>query len=114
MHEFSIALSIIEIAEDEAKKVNSKEISELVLDVGTMAGIEYHALNFAMESAVKNTLLEKAKIVVNKIEAKAQCNSCNAEFKIESSFDPCPECGGFYHQVLCGKELKIKSLVVEE
>ena len=114
MHEFSIALSIIEIAEAEARKVDSKVISELVLDIGTMAGIEYHALDFAMESAVKNTLLENAKIIVNKIQARANCNSCKSEFSIESSFDPCPECGGFYHNILCGKELKIKSLVVEE
>ena len=36
MHEFSIAMSIIEIAEAEAKKVNATKINELVLDVGTM------------------------------------------------------------------------------
>lgn len=113
MHEFSIALSIIEIAENEAKKVKSTKVSELVLDVGTMAGIEFHALDFAMESAIKNTMLENAKIIVNKIQAKAKCISCNAEFEIQSSFDPCPECEGFYHNILSGKELKVKSLVVE-
>lgn len=113
MHEFSIALSIIEIAEKEAKKVSSSEVSELVLDIGTMAGIEYHALDFAMESATKNTMLEKAKIIVNKIPAKGKCKSCGHEFEVETAFDQCPKCNEFVIEIMSGKELKIKSLVVE-
>lgn len=114
MHEFSIAINIIEIAETEAKKVNCKRVSNLILDVGTMAGIEFHALDFALESAVKNTMLEKAKITINRIQATAKCTNCMHEFEIDSSFDPCPKCGGFYHQILSGKEMKVKSLVAEE
>ncbi len=113
MHEFSIAISIIEIAEKEAKNVNSKSVSELVLDVGILAGIEFHALDMAMASAVKNTMLENAKIVVNKIPSNARCKACSHEFEIQTSFDPCPECGGFYHEILSGKELKVRSLVVD-
>lgn len=113
MHEFSIAISIIEIAEKEAKKTNSKIVSKLVLDIGTMAGIEFHALDMAMESAVKDTMLEKAKIIINKIQSKAKCNACKHEFEIQTSFDPCPKCGSFYHEILSGKELKVMKLVVE-
>lgn len=113
MHEFSIAISIIEIAEAEAKKANSKGIKELVLDVGTMAGIEFFALDAAMEMAVKNTLLEKAKLTVNKIQAKARCTECKTEFDISQVYDPCPKCESLYHELLGGKELQIKSLVVD-
>lgn len=113
MHEFSIALSIIEIAEKEATKQDAQIVSEMVLDIGTMAGIEFHALDFAMQSAVKGTMLENSIITVNKIPAKARCNHCKLEFDIESSFDPCPECGSFYHEILTGKELKVRSLVLE-
>lgn len=113
MHEFSIALSIIEIAENEAKKANSEKVSELVLDIGTMAGIEFHALDFAMESATKNTMLEKADIIINKIQAKGQCKDCKHEFEIQTAFDQCPECNGYFINVMSGKELKVKSLVVE-
>jgi Zn finger protein HypA/HybF involved in hydrogenase expression len=58
MHEFSIAVSIIEIAEAEAQKAKAVKIKELILDIGTMSGIEFYALETAMEMAVKNTLLE--------------------------------------------------------
>lgn len=106
-------MSIIEIAEAEAKKADASAIKELVLDVGTMAGIEFFALDAAMEMAVKNTLLEKAKVTVNKIQAKARCTECKADFEISQVYDPCPKCGSLYHELLGGKELQIKSLVVD-
>ncbi|MCF6170105.1 MAG: hydrogenase maturation nickel metallochaperone HypA [Bacteroidales bacterium] len=113
MHEFSIALSIIEIAEDEAKKANANAVNELVLDVGALSGIEFEALETAMEMATRNTLLEKAEIKINKIKALAKCNDCLAEFEIENIFDSCPDCTGLFHEILSGKELKVKSLVVD-
>lgn len=113
MHEFSIAMSIIEIAEVEAKKAEATAINELVLDVGTLSGIEFYALDTAMEMAVKNTLLENTRITINKIRARAHCTDCDEEYDIEHVFDACPKCGGLYHELLCGKELQIKSLVVD-
>lgn len=113
MHEFSIAISIIEIAEAEAKKADASAIKELVLDVGTMAGIEFFALDAAMEIAVKNTILDKAKVTVNKIQAKAKCTECKTEFDISQVYDPCPKCKSLYHEIQSGKELQIKSLVVD-
>ena len=113
MHEFSIAMSIVEIAEAEAKKANARKINELVLDVGTMSGIEFYALDTALEMAVKNTLLEKASLKVNKIQAIARCTACKSEFDINQVYDPCPKCDSLYHEILNGKELQIKSLVVD-
>ncbi len=113
MHEFSIAMSIIEIAEAEAEKAKATSIIELVLDVGTMAGIEFFALDAAMEMAVKNTLLETAKVNVNKIQARARCTKCGSVFDIDQVYDECPKCKSLYHELLSGKELKIKSLVVD-
>ncbi len=114
MHEFSIAMSIIEIAEEEARAVDSSKILKLELNVGTMAGIEYYALDTALEIAVKNTLLENAVIKVNKIQGRAKCTDCNHEFDISSVFDVCPNCKGLFSDVISGKELKIKSIVVED
>ncbi len=113
MHEFSIAMSIVDLAEEEAKKVKSSEISQLVLEIGTMAGIEFYALDTALEAAVRGTMLEDAEIVVDKVQAKARCSDCGHVFEIEQVYDACPECNSFFHEIIQGKELKIKSLVVE-
>ncbi len=113
MHEFSIAVSIIEIAEKEARKAGAAEITELTLDVGTMSGIEFYALDTALEMAVKKTMLERAKLTINKIQARAKCSECGNEFDINNVFDPCPKCTSLFHESLSGKELKIKSIIVD-
>ncbi len=114
MHEFSIAVSIIEIAETEAKSVNSEKILSLELDIGTMAGIEFYALDTAMEMAVKDTMLENSNIRVNKIQAIAECSDCSNKFDINNFTEECPSCGSLFSTIISGKELKIKSMVVEE
>ncbi len=114
MHEFSIAMSIIEVAEKEALAVEAVSISSLILDIGTMSGIEYYALDTALEMAVKDTMLEKSIITVNKIQASAKCSDCDHTFIIESITDACPECGSFFSDVISGNELKIKSITVED
>jgi hydrogenase nickel incorporation protein HypA/HybF len=113
MHEFSIAMSIIDIAEAEAAKAKATSVTELVLDVGTVSGVEFYALDTAMEMAVKDTILEKAKIIVNKIQARAKCTECGIEFEIEQIYDACPVCKGLYHEIVRGKELHLKSLVLD-
>jgi hydrogenase nickel incorporation protein HypA/HybF len=113
MHEFSIALNIIEIAETEAVKAKGSAVRELELEIGTMAGIEFDALDTALEMAVKNTMLEDCRMVVHKIKARAKCRDCGTEFSLEQVYDPCPECNSPFHEILKGKELRVKSLVVD-
>lgn len=113
MHELSIAMSIIEIAEENANNANANVISEIELDIGTQSGVVLDALEFAMEAATKNTMLENAEIKINTIAARAKCSKCNNEFYIDDIFTPCGECGNPFCDVIQGKELKVKSLKVE-
>ncbi len=110
MHEMSIVKSIIEIAENEALKAKVNGFSSIDLEIGTLAGIEFDALEFVWEIAVKNTVLEKAIKRINKIPAKAKCENCKTNYAIEFTHDPCPKCGSFLKKILQGKELRIKSL----
>jgi len=113
MHELSIAMNIIEITEENAKKANASVISEIELDIGTQSGIVIEALEFAMESATKSTMLENAEVKINSIPARSVCSKCNNEFYIEDIFTACPECGNPFCDVIQGKELKLKSLKIE-
>ena len=113
MHELSIAMSIIEIAEENAKNANASIISEIELDIGNQAGVVMEALEFAIESAKQGTMLENANWKINKISALARCSSCKHEFETEDLFSPCPKCGNPFSEIYQGKELRVKSLKVE-
>jgi hydrogenase nickel incorporation protein HypA/HybF len=110
MHEMSIALSIVEIAEKEAKKASVNEFAAIELEIGTLAGIEFSALEFVWEAAAKGSVLENAKRNITKIQAIARCIHCKTEFPVKFVHDPCPECESFEKEIICGKELRVKSL----
>jgi len=77
------------------------------------AGVVMEAMEFAIESAKKGTMLENANWVINEIPALARCSSCKHEFETHDLFSPCPECGNPFSEIYQGKELRVKTLKVE-
>ena len=109
----SIALSIIELVEEEAKKAHAEKIREVELDIGTLSGVEIESLSFAMELAVKDTVMESCKVNINQVAALSECHECGLVFETGSSKTPCPECNGLNASIISGKELKVKSILIE-
>ena len=99
MHELSIALSIINLATKEAEKSNATRVSELELEIG--------------EIAMQNTILEGAKVSIVEIRSLAVCRDCKTRFSPVSMFDPCPRCYSHEIEFLRGRELRLKSLLIE-
>lgn len=112
MHELSIAQNIVEIVEEEVSKANGKTVEKLILEVGTMSGIVREALEFALEEAIKESVLEKSKIEIINIQGMAQCENCKHEFETEEIYSVCPKCSHLYSTIIKGNELKIKSISV--
>ena len=105
MHEMSIALSIIDLATEQAKQYSAISISEMELDIGSMSGVEIEALNFALEVAVKGTMLESSRIQINRIKAESRCMECGHEFETETHLHPCPQCKALNTKILKGEEM---------
>ncbi len=112
MHELSIVMGIIEIAEEELKKAGKERVTLIELEIGSLSGVELEALDFAWEPAVRGTVLEQAERKIDYIEARAVCVDCNSSFKIEHIYDNCPVCGSYLKNIVKGKELRVKALEV--
>lgn len=113
MHEMSIALSIIDLASEQAKAANARKIMEIELDIGSMSGVEIEALNFALEVAVLDSMLESSHIKINHIKAVSECLECGHSFDSETIINPCPKCNELNTQIIKGKELQVKSILIE-
>jgi hydrogenase nickel incorporation protein HypA/HybF len=113
MHELSIAQSIVELAEREARNHHAVSIEELELEIGVLAGVDPIALEFALESAIKGSLLEDARIVRQQIAGEGRCGDCENLFTMENLLSACPLCGSYAVMIIKGKELRIKSLVIK-
>lgn len=112
MHELSIVMSIVETAEEKVKENHADSVESIDLVIGDLAGVESDALDFAWDSAVKNTVLQSAKRNIIHVPAKAKCLECDCEFEIKELYDECPLCGEHLLQIVQGKELQIKSMVL--
>lgn len=112
MHELSIALGIVKIAEDETVKAKATSVTKIELEIGVLSGIELDSLNFIWESAIKETVLEFAEKEIIVIKGKGKCVDCESEFEVENLFDPCPYCNSYFKGILQGKELRVKALEV--
>ena len=112
MHELSIALGIVDIAEKETKKAGAAKVDLIELEIGALSGVELDALDFVWPNAVKDTVLENAKREIDYIKAVAYCMECELEFPIEHIYDNCPKCNGYLKDIIKGKELRVKALEV--
>lgn len=112
MHELSIVMSIVDVAEEQVRSHHAKEVESIDLEIGALAGVDDHALEFAWEAGVKNTVLEKAQRIIHKLKGRAKCLECDKEFEIKALYDACPVCGEHLLQILQGKEMKIQSMTL--
>jgi hydrogenase nickel incorporation protein HypA/HybF len=113
MHEFSLVLNIIDIVTEYAVKENAMEVKEVEIEVGDLSGVVIEALEFALQTAVKGTLMEKSAVHIHRISGLARCHSCLHEFNTNSLFKPCPKCKTCAPDIIRGKELRVKSIVIE-
>ena len=112
MHELSIATSILKTAEDEVAKIEGKKVKEIQLEIGKISGIEISSLKFVWEQCMKGSVLEKAKVEIIEPEGFAKCAECGHEFRIENFYDSCNKCGSPFKEIITGKEMKIKRLLI--
>lgn len=113
MHEFSIALNIVDIATETARANKAEKVNEVEVDVGEMSGVIYEALEFALDSAIKGTILENARFKLNRIKAGAVCHDCRHNFEPEDYLSVCENCGSSNIEIVRGKEMRVKSINVD-
>ena len=113
MHEFSIALSIVDIVTREAMDHHASAVSEVELDIGVASGVVQEALVFALESAVKNTMLASTRFIIHEIPAVAACHACGKAFDSDGLWAVCPHCGEPTFDLVSGRELKVRAIRIE-
>jgi hydrogenase nickel incorporation protein HypA/HybF len=110
MHELSIALSIIEGAEEEAARHGGK-VTAVHLRLGQLSGVVKDALLFAYDLACETTPLAGSRLLIQEVPVVVFCSQCAAERTLASiqSFC-CPLCGALTPDVVQGRELELVAL----
>ena len=113
MHELSIALSIVDIAAETARKNGGGRVDALYLKLGAMSGVVKDALLFSWQIASAETPLEGARLVIEEIPLVVRCAVCDADRTLDviNKF-VCPVCGEPTTNIIRGKELELTSLEI--
>jgi hydrogenase nickel incorporation protein HypA/HybF len=114
MHELSIAMNIVELAEEEAGR-RGVQVDAVHLKLGALSGVVKESLLFCYEMACENTRLQGSRLVVEDVPVVIFCPSCQAERPLSSvQLFCCPECGTPCSEIVRGKELEVVALEIQE
>jgi hydrogenase nickel incorporation protein HypA/HybF len=115
MHELSIAMSIVEMAEEESQRQGGLRITTVRVRLGALAGVVKTALMSSYELACEESLLTGSKLVIEDVPGIVFCPACNAKRPVQNSeWFRCSACGSLASEIVSGKELEVVSLEVEE
>jgi hydrogenase nickel incorporation protein HypA/HybF len=115
MHELSIAMSIVEMAEEESDRHGGGRVSAVHMKLGALSGVVKDALLSSFELACEGTRLEGSRLLIEELPAIAHCAVCDAPRRLNSvQWFICPECGSPVSKVLEGREMEVVALEISE
>jgi len=115
MHELSIALSLIEGAEEHMKRLGEPRVVAIHVKVGPLSGVVPDALLFAYGVACEGTMLEGSRLAIEHSPVLIHCSHCDRATAPESLQSmTCSVCGHPPARVVQGEELELVALEVEE
>lgn len=115
MHELSIAMSMVEMATEEAARRGGVQVNAIHLKLGQLSGVVKDALLFSWEVACQDTPLAGARLLIEEVPVVVHCSDCEAERTLASpqSFT-CPVCHALTPYIVQGKELEVVALEILE
>ena len=114
MHELSIAMSIVELAEEEAQRRNV-QLEAVHLKLGALSGVAKEALLSCYELVCETTSLQGSRLIIEEVPVVIFCPNCRAERPLSSiQLFCCPECDTPCSELVHGKELEVVALEIKE
>ena len=113
MHELSIAISIIEMAQEEAER-RGVLVEAVHLKLGALSGVAKEALLSSYGLACEGTSLEGSRLVIEEMPIVVYCPRCDAPRPATSlQWLVCPDCGTPTSEILQGRELEVAALELQ-
>ena len=115
MHELSIAVSLVELACEQAERLGNVRVDALHLRLGSLAGVVEEALLFSFELAAQGTAIEGARLAIEHVPLTVLCPRCGEERAPPSvQHLRCPTCDTPTPEIVRGRELELFALEVQD
>ena len=114
MHEVTVCDSLLDLAEQTARQHNARCIKSIKVRVGEISGVVPELLQHAFdECARERAITSGARLILNRVKARAVCKECGKQFEPDDLIFICPACGSPQTELLQGDELILDSIELE-
>ncbi|MBC8357928.1 MAG: hydrogenase maturation nickel metallochaperone HypA [Candidatus Aminicenantaceae bacterium] len=113
MHELSIVANLFEVLEEKAKENKAKKILSINLKVGALSGVVPEFLETAFNIYKKDTIAAEAKLNIEEVPLRVQCQKCGAEIVKNDFVFICEKCDSRELKTLSGTELLLEKVEME-
>jgi len=108
MHELSIAMSILDLVEEEAARQGDARVAVVHLKLGPLSGVVKEALLSAFDLAREDTDLKDCELIIEEIPIVVHCPACGTKQSVISMQNMCcATCATPTPEVLTGRELEV-------
>ena len=114
MHEMAIATSVLEAAESEVLRHPGARLIKVGVRIGEWSGVEPESLRFCFECLVAGEEPSPPALEIEVCPRHNRCPACGGEFRVENYNTSCPACGNIDTRAVCGDELELAFLELEE
>lgn len=115
MHELSIAMSILDVAEEELERHAGARVEAIHIRLGALSGVAREALVAAYELASEQTPFASSRLVFEDVPIVMYCPKCLGERPVHSLQRLCcAECDTPAAEIVRGRELQLAALELEE
>jgi hydrogenase nickel incorporation protein HypA/HybF len=111
MHELSVASALLDTA---VRHAGERTVGTVAVNVGGLRQVVPESLRFYWSIVARDTVCERATLVLSEIELRLRCRDCAHEWEPEDPIFHCPACEASDVEILCGEELEVEYIEVEE
>jgi len=116
VHELPITESILKIVLKHAHANNVHKVMAVHLRIGKLSDLEGEWIQRYFDYLSKGTLVEGAKLKIERMPIIARCNACAESYEVDvkdlKDFI-CTACGGKEYTLISGREYYIKDMEVQ-
>lgn len=116
MHELPVTDEILKVVLKHAQRNNVQRVVSINLQIGKLSDLEDEWIQRYFDHLSKGTLAEGARLKIERMPIKMQCNSCSQSYEVEMAglgTLVCPHCGEEGASLLSGREYYIKDMEVQ-
>jgi hydrogenase nickel incorporation protein HypA/HybF len=115
MHELSIAMSLLDVAAEEAERQGGGRVIALHLKLGPLSGVVKEALLSAFDLAREGSEFEHTQLVIKETPILILCPECGENRPARSLQEICCDlCGTPSMDIVSGRELELTAMEISD